>query len=262
MPNITAGNVISSSTQLGTDTVTLPAMANDSIDASNIKTSAVGTDEILDGEIVNADISPSAAIADSKLAQITTASKVSGAAITSLDQIPAGAGVIPAVNLSGSKIAKGTADVNITNTSAETTLLTESIAGGLLGTINGILLRASVTFQWTSQGSYQLIRIKYGATTVATFTYDPVSSVSQTATVDVNVLILAGTATNAQDINASAIATGLTDPATTTAAIQVVTGTCAEDSTQTKNLVMTGQLENALSTLSITLKNYTVIKFG
>jgi hypothetical protein len=49
--------------------------------------------------IVNAQISSGAAIADSKLAQITTAGKVSGAALTSLDSIPAGAGVIPAANL-------------------------------------------------------------------------------------------------------------------------------------------------------------------
>lgn len=49
--------------------------------------------------IVNAEISASAAIADSKLATISTAGKVSGAALTSLANIPAGAGVIPAANL-------------------------------------------------------------------------------------------------------------------------------------------------------------------
>jgi len=49
--------------------------------------------------IVNADIKSDAAIADTKLAQITTAGKVSGAALTSLVNIPAGAGEIPAANL-------------------------------------------------------------------------------------------------------------------------------------------------------------------
>lgn len=49
--------------------------------------------------IVNADINASAAIVDTKLAQITTASKVSGAAITLLTSLPAGAGVIPIANL-------------------------------------------------------------------------------------------------------------------------------------------------------------------
>lgn len=49
--------------------------------------------------IVNADIDSAAAIADTKLAQITTASKVSGSAITSLTSVPSGAGVIPGANL-------------------------------------------------------------------------------------------------------------------------------------------------------------------
>lgn len=52
--------------------------------------------------IVNADIQASAAIVDTKLATISTAGKVSSAAITSLSLIPSGAGVIPAVNLPNS----------------------------------------------------------------------------------------------------------------------------------------------------------------
>jgi hypothetical protein len=51
------------------------------------------------GNIENVNISNTAAISDSKLDQITTASKVSGAALTSLGSIPAGAGVIPLANL-------------------------------------------------------------------------------------------------------------------------------------------------------------------
>ena len=108
---------------MGTDVVTLPAMANDSVDKSNIKTSAVGTDEILDGEIVNADISASAGIVDTKLAQITTASKVSGAALTSLSSIPAGAGLIPAANIPAVGKFGGTgADGALSITSGVTTL--------------------------------------------------------------------------------------------------------------------------------------------
>ena len=57
--------------------------------------------QIAPGVIVNSDINASAAIVDTKLAQITTASKVSGAALTSLASIPAGAGVIPLANLPG-----------------------------------------------------------------------------------------------------------------------------------------------------------------
>lgn len=74
---------------------------NGNIDNTNIAASAAiaYTKLNLSGSIVNADINASAAIADSKLAQITTASKVSGAAITLLTSLPAGAGVVPTANL-------------------------------------------------------------------------------------------------------------------------------------------------------------------
>lgn len=51
------------------------------------------------GNITNANISGSAAIADSKLAQITTTSKVSGAALTSLASVPSSAGFVPIANI-------------------------------------------------------------------------------------------------------------------------------------------------------------------
>lgn len=66
---------------------------------SQVAANTIGSSQIIDTEIVNADISASAAIVDTKLAQIATASKVSGAALTSLASIPAGAGVIPAANV-------------------------------------------------------------------------------------------------------------------------------------------------------------------
>jgi hypothetical protein len=53
----------------------------------------------LTASIVNADVSSTAAIADTKLDTIATAGKVSGAALTSLGSIPAGAGVIPIANM-------------------------------------------------------------------------------------------------------------------------------------------------------------------
>lgn len=59
----------------------------------------VDTATVAISNIVNADIDANAAIADTKLAQITTASKVSGAALTSLTSIPSAAGAIPVINL-------------------------------------------------------------------------------------------------------------------------------------------------------------------
>lgn len=52
--------------------------------------------------IVNADISASAAIVATKLATIATAGKVSGAALTSLSSTPSAAGAIPEINLPNS----------------------------------------------------------------------------------------------------------------------------------------------------------------
>lgn len=51
------------------------------------------------GNIDNTNLSASAAIADTKLGQITTAGKVSGAALTSLSSIVGGAGLIPVANI-------------------------------------------------------------------------------------------------------------------------------------------------------------------
>jgi len=53
---------------------------------------------LVNGNIDNANIKANAGIVDSKLAQISTASKVSGSALTSLSSTPSGAGVMPAAN--------------------------------------------------------------------------------------------------------------------------------------------------------------------
>jgi len=57
----------------------------------------LGTDSDL--LVTNAKVSPTAAIVDTKLAQITTASKVAGSALTTLSGTPAGAGNMPLANI-------------------------------------------------------------------------------------------------------------------------------------------------------------------
>ncbi len=57
---------------------------------------ATGTDSNL--QITNAKVASGAAIVDTKLATISTAGKVSGAALTSLSSTPSGAGALPIVN--------------------------------------------------------------------------------------------------------------------------------------------------------------------
>ncbi|MFA5160246.1 MAG: hypothetical protein WC484_07075 [Candidatus Omnitrophota bacterium] len=58
---------------------------------------ALGTDAAL--LITNAKVHPSAGIVDTKLAQITTAAKVSGAALCLFPNIPGSAGLIPIANI-------------------------------------------------------------------------------------------------------------------------------------------------------------------
>jgi len=79
-----------------TNNKTLP----DSSDKSDFyELVSTATVSLATGTIVNTDINASAAIVDSKLAQITTASKVSGAAITLLTSVPSGAGALPIANI-------------------------------------------------------------------------------------------------------------------------------------------------------------------
>lgn len=88
-------------------------------------------------EIVNTDISLSAAISATKLAQITTAGKVSGAALTSLANIPAGAGTVPVANIdtgtTANKIVKLDSSAKI-----------PAIDGSLLTSLNPANLSAAV----------------------------------------------------------------------------------------------------------------------
>lgn len=53
---------------------------------------------LVNGNIDNANISGSAGIVDSKLAQISTGGKVSGSSLTSLGSVPAGGGSLPTAN--------------------------------------------------------------------------------------------------------------------------------------------------------------------
>lgn len=105
---------------------------------------ATGTDPAL--LITNDKVSPTAGIVDTKLAQIATASKVSGAALTLLPNIPSGAGVIPVANipdLAASKIttgqlaiARGGTNLSSAGGSANRVLLTTDGSTFAMGQVN------------------------------------------------------------------------------------------------------------------------------
>lgn len=98
---------------------------------ANWEAIVLGTDPAL--LIANDKVSPAAAIVDTKLAQITTAGKVSGAALVLLPNIPAGAGIIPVANLPVGTIAN-----KIVQLDASAKI--PAVDGSLLTALNGAVI--------------------------------------------------------------------------------------------------------------------------
>lgn len=175
---ITNGNSISSSAQIVDGIIVTADLANDAVTNVKIATNAVESTDIKDGEIVDADISSSAAISDAKLAQITTAGKVSGAAITSLASLPAGAGVIPAANLPGGSDVVCIPHPVLPTNGVSTRALNNPVDGyiGLFNFVRGITLN-KLTFYVTAVGASGTFKVgifsadgqtKYGEATSGT----------------------------------------------------------------------------------------------
>jgi len=112
--------------------------------------------------ITNAKISPTAAILDSRLAQITTAGKVSGAALTLLSNVPSGAGVLPDANLPHKLRADASdttpqyldslIDTNIFQISAEDLLQLKDAGVGTEKLINGLVSPGNSKYYGTNSG--------------------------------------------------------------------------------------------------------------
>ena len=96
--------------------------------ATTIAADAVTSAKIKDGEIVNADLSASAAIADTKLATIATSGKVSNSATTATDANTASAIVSRDTN---GNFTAGTITANLTGLASKAT----NLNGGSLGDI-------------------------------------------------------------------------------------------------------------------------------
>ncbi len=111
-----------------TGTAASPAIAANAVTTSKINDGAVTSAKIADGTIVNADINASAAIADTKLATISTAGKVSNSATTATNANTAS--TIVARDASGNFTA-GTITADLTGLASKAT----NINGGTVGAI-------------------------------------------------------------------------------------------------------------------------------
>ena len=150
--------------------------------ANLVKTTDTGTvtsTMILDGTIVNADINASAAIADTKLATISTASKVSNSATTAASANTASA--IVARDASGDFTA-GTITANLTG----------NVTGNLTGTASAATLAATATALATGR----TISLT-GDVTGTTGSFDGTGNATMTSSIAAGVIVNA-------DINASA----------------------------------------------------------
>lgn len=228
MPSITAGTGVSSSSQLGTGVVTTTAILDDTVAATDIATGGVATGEILDGTIANIDISASAAIVDTKLATISTAGKVSGAAITSLASIPAGAGTIPSANLPslGSRITSDASNQTVTHpgNGVATTLYTLAVPANTLSTGNTIRGRLYISSEGWATGGTNTIDFKYNNSTFLSYSIAGATMTTGWLSFE----LTADGSTSAQ------YASGIGAWPTIVSAL----GTCAQDSTQALNITV------------------------
>lgn len=151
------------------------------------------------------------------------------------------------------KISVVTTDVPVSSTSTETTLVSASIAGGVLSTNNAVRAKLYFSNCSTDNNSRTLtLRLKYGSTTVATaaitgtvFSWNTVGPVLCEA-----VLLGAGSA-SAQEGSINFTLTGRNASSAWSGYTDDGFGTATEDSTGALNLVITAQWDNTSSDLTL-----------
>ncbi len=148
-------------------------------------------------------------------------------------------------------------DVVNDNNASEVTMLTYAIAGGTLGTNKGVRVRGAFTFANGASTSNCVFRIKYGGTTLSTFS-DPNASVTGfTGTYIFDFVLMGAGTTSTQEGTVQVTTTGASSVCPTA---QADLQTSSVDSTTSQNLVITSQISSAAAGRTATLKNYFVYK--
>lgn len=170
-----------------------------------------------------------------------------------------------AVPTASTKITTVLSDVSISSSTTESTLISTSIPGGTLGTSGAVKARLLISaFGLTYSNQTCTIRLKYGATTVATLTLTNSSTTTITGLSGVvDVLLLANGATNSQE---GSVYASLGNGTITSASIdnyfliRAAAGTAAENSTTALNLVVTAQFSNNSANDNLTMSHAVVEK--
>ena len=137
------------------------------------------------------------------------------------------------------------------NTTTETTLYTYSVSGGTLSTSNTLRLTLRGKFTNQDSGSTMTLRIKYGATTLASLAIFDGATGPLNWKLDIE--LSGDAATNAQIVHAVGVLDATTPPPEETATgwsgtsssnVAIKRGTSVIDSTAAQNVVVTGQWNN------------------
>jgi len=148
---------------------------------------------LVNGNIDNANIKASAGIVDSKLAQIATAGKVSGASFTSLTSVPSGAGLIPVANIDTGTTANKIVKLN---SSAQIPAIDGSLLTNLGVALASILDYGTSASSSTSK-SQTALRICWGTLSVNGSSNASLSNLPFTSSSSYIVVGTFGTATDA-----------------------------------------------------------------
>lgn len=157
-------------------------------------------------------------------------------------------------SVAGTLVTSTTTAVDTTNTSTEQTLITVSLPGGVLGTAGAVRITIPITDLKQFNTTTTNLRLKYGATTVATITIGN-SGTSVTGWAGELVFLLVGAgATNSQvGVGNLKISSAANTTTTANAALhKVARGTATEISTGALTLSVTAQNDAAVVSTGLT----------
>lgn len=168
------------------------------------------------------------------------------------------------VDLAGTRLTSTTTDVTYSSSTAENTLLSYSLAGGILSTANVVRVTMHVSALGVTGTNTWTLRFKYGATTLATKVYTNVSG--NNSFVGKMEFLLAGAGTTSSQNGSYALNIGNANYVANASILQAMMfsesaqGTSAIDSTTAQTIAVTSQHSNSSSNDNITVSIIVVEK--